>query len=381
MVQHAQTDDDIRNMGSVLVPLRPICAAEMLQKPAPKIPWLVEGIIPMHQVTMLSGQGSAGKSSLAMTLMAAISSGQNWLGREVERGAALGIFCEDADVVLHGRMERIQDACNYSHEDLAEMHVLSREANENLMITFANKWDRSGTLQPFFQQVKTIAQQLDTRLIVLDNLYNIFGGDENDRPHAFRTINALKELARDCNSAVLLCAHPSRSGMADNSGMAGVTAWHDSVRARYYLRHDEDYEGDKQRMVLECKKNNYGPEPDAIRLKKEYGIPVPVDPLGLETGMTGQIIKNNIRRVFVEAFKRWDDLGLGNLSMKSRAANYAPKALYDYQVGHKYEVHKLTQAMHKLIQDGVLIVTPQTDKYGREFDALALTATEIKDDE
>jgi RecA-family ATPase len=75
-------------------------------------------------------------------------------------------------------------------------------------------------------------------------------------------IGLLRGLAIAADAAVIVCAHPSLTGINSGSGLSGSTAWHNSVRARAYLRHiktDDGIELDETLRQLEFMKSNYGP--------------------------------------------------------------------------------------------------------------------------
>ena len=66
---------------------------------------------------------------------------------------------------------------------------------------------------------------LRPRLLILDNLADIFGGDENARDLARQFVSLIRGLAIDLDCTVLMLSHPSLSGMASGRGASGSTAW------------------------------------------------------------------------------------------------------------------------------------------------------------
>ena len=64
-------DDD-----AVPEPLKIIDPTAWQNQPVPERQWLVPGLIPLHNVTLLAGDGGLGKSILAMQLMAACALGE-----------------------------------------------------------------------------------------------------------------------------------------------------------------------------------------------------------------------------------------------------------------------------------------------------------------
>jgi RecA-family ATPase len=87
-------------------------------------------------------------------------------------------------------------------------------------------------------------------------------------------ITILRGLALDASTTVVATSHPSLTGINSDSGLSGSTAWHNSVRARMYLKSADEVDDPKLR-VLVVKKNNYGPEEETILLRWRNGVYVP----------------------------------------------------------------------------------------------------------
>jgi RecA-family ATPase len=77
---------------------------------------------------------------------------------------------------------------------------------------------------------------------------------------------------------LILNAHPSLTGINSGSGLSGSTGWHNSVRARMYLKPAETEKGDEPDQdlrELQFLKNNYGPKAQKILLRWQKGMFVP----------------------------------------------------------------------------------------------------------
>ena len=73
-------------------------------QPIPERRWLVADLIPMQNVTMLSGDGGVGKSIVALQLMVACAIEHRWLGQQTRPCKVFGLFCEDDADELHRRL-------------------------------------------------------------------------------------------------------------------------------------------------------------------------------------------------------------------------------------------------------------------------------------
>lgn len=125
------------------------------------------------------------------------------------------------------------------------------------------------------------------------------------------------------DGAVLLCAHPSRSGLATGEGDGGSTAWSNSVRSRlFFARPDGDGAdaANPDARVLTRKKANYAARGDEIRLTWRTGVFVPEGESA--EGVLASIEKRNAETAFLDALDRATAVGR-NLSDSKNAGNYA----------------------------------------------------------
>ena len=114
---------------------------------------------------------------------------------------------------------------------------------------------------PEFQQllgeIEQKALEIGARLVILDNVAQMFGGEGNGRAEVTAFINAANGMARMVNAAVLLLGHPPKSG-ADYSGS---TAWHAAVRCMWNLSRveEKDEPNGAGTLILAGSKANYSP--------------------------------------------------------------------------------------------------------------------------
>jgi RecA-family ATPase len=241
-----------------------------LTKPLVPRQWLVPDLIPMFNVTLLSGEGAIGKSLLAMQLSAAtVMLGMQWIGLKVQHGSVLYLSCEEEEDEGNNRFEDIAKNLGVTRERLAEagLHFLPRVGEDTILA----EPNRFGVLKPtpLYEAIKLDVIKIKPKLIVIDTTADTFAGEERNRAQTRQYITLLRALAIAGQSAVLLLAHPSLEGIRSESGLSGSTGWHNSVRGRMYFRPHEEITALR---VLECKKNNYGPVTASVSLRWSDGV-------------------------------------------------------------------------------------------------------------
>jgi RecA-family ATPase len=196
---------------------------------------------------------------------------KDWIGTLPEQGPVLYMSCEEDDAEVCRRMEDVARHFGSTRQEMVErgLGFLSFAGRDAVLA----QPDRAGIMRPtpLFEQVRREASRLRPKLIVFDNLADIFGGKEIDRAQSRQFITLLRGLAIQAESAVVISAHPSLTGISTDTGLSGSTSWHASVRARLYFKPAVDVE-DSELRVLEVRKNNYGPKGEKILLRWRDGV-------------------------------------------------------------------------------------------------------------
>lgn len=273
---------------------------------APPRRWIVKEWIPRGVVTALYGDGGVGKSLLAQQLMSSVALALPWCGMDVAPGRALGIMCEDDDDELHRRQEGINRALNVEMENLENLRLVSRVGEDNLIMVFPQRTG-AGELTAFFEQLDATCAVFRPDLLVMDTIADFFGGNEIDRSQVRQFVqNACGRLARKHQAGVVLCGHPSSSGIATGSGSGGSTAWSNTVRSRLYFARPpakDGEEADPDARVLSRMKANYAPREAEITLKYDGGIFALRDP---SAAFSSSIEWPQIDEIFDEIARGWD---------------------------------------------------------------------------
>jgi RecA-family ATPase len=326
----------------------------------PEREWAVLDRFPLRNVSLLSGEGSVGKSILLLQLGVAHVLGKDWLRTLPEPGAVVYLNAEDEEDELHRRLRTIAEHYGATLADLKDhLHIVPL-AGQDAVLGYP---DRAGQIKatPLFQRLKEAVCDIRPKMIGLDTGADIFGGNEIDRSQTRQFIGLLRQLAIAGNAGVIVCTHPSLTGINSGSGLSGSTAWHNSVRARAYLtaaRTDEGDEPDPELRQIEFLKNNYGPKAERMLLRWQAGVFIPKPGAG---SLERAAAEAKADTLFLDLLARFNSQGRDVNDRKGHA--YAP-ALFAHEPESKTARLKkdaLADAMRRLFAANRIRV----EAYGR----------------
>lgn len=329
------------------------CASELEGKDVPPRQWLVDDLIPQRVVTSLYGDGGTGKSLLALQLAVAVATGRRWLGRPTISGSVVFLTAEDDEDELHRRLAAIVAQQQVGFSDLDRL-IFRSLAGEDALLAVADG-GRSGVIVPsdLHDEVDKVLSEEKPALLVLDTLADLFPGNENDRAQVTQFVGILIGLAIRHNCAVLLLAHPSRSGMSSGGGDGGSTAWNGKVRSRLYLERVliDGEEPDTNARKLTNKKANLGPTGIEISMKWQDGAFVPE----AQEAELDRMAKNaRAERVFLKLLRLFNTQG--RRVNHAGAASYAPKLFSEHPDCEGMTKRVLKAAMESMLADGRLVI-------------------------
>ena len=300
--------------------LRLINPVQWRDEAVPEREWIVRDMIPAKTVTLLSGDGAAGKTTLALQLATARALGRDWIGTVPTAGRTLFLSAEDDAEELHRRLDAIREHYGATFDDMADIQLIDL-VGENAVL---GEISRTGIIQPtpLFDAVVSIIEKAQTDLVVIDALADAFVGDENNRGQARQFVGLLKKPAREYGCAFLCLAHPSLSGMSTGTGTSGSTAWNNSVRSRLYFESAKASDGsdpDPDLRSLSVRKANYGPKGGPIMVRWKAGAYVPE---GGTSSLDRMALKLKAEATFLELLRQLNAQGQ-DVSAK-RGPTYAP---------------------------------------------------------
>lgn len=210
-----------------------------LPKVPPAVPFVFPGWLPANVVTLFSAHGGAGKSFISLYVAICIALGRDpfRVGEAVTRKRVVLYSAEDDLIALQGRLRRY---LNYLRIDEGALDgwllILDATACDNVLF----KAERVGfATTARFEWLAVTVQNYQAELLIFDNASDALDANENDRAAVRQFISALRRL----KTTVLLLSHvDAASSMAkprDAKGYSGSTAWHNSVRSRWFLTRDE----------------------------------------------------------------------------------------------------------------------------------------------
>ena len=248
-------------------------------QPTPRA-WFMADWIPSGTTTVFYGDGGTGKSLVAQQLATAAAAGVPFLGHPLKVGPVFCLFCEDDEGELQRRQVDINAALGVAMTGLDDLHIMPAVGEDNLLMTF----DRQDVGSPteFGERFAAMAEGSEPVLIIIDTAADTFGGDEIRKSHVRQFIGWCNGLALRTGAAVVLLAHPSRSGMSTGHGASGNTAWVNSARSHLYLTRPDETGGDDTRdhaeRVLTRLKSNYSAKGEKMHLAWAAGAFVLTDP-------------------------------------------------------------------------------------------------------
>lgn len=333
-------------------------------KPKPR-QWIVHGLIPDKAVTLFSGNGGIGKSTVMFQLAAACASGRKWLGRDVMLRRAAYLSAEDDKDELHRRLDVINTRHDVDHADYEDQLIMWDKSGSAMPFLYRGNegWEES----PFFCLLANAVVDLGIGLLVVDSMYNFFGGNELSRTDATAFMDCLQKLALEAKCAIVVLWHPSASGLESGTGTSGSTAFRNRARQMLYMTglKDEEAEEDPDGRLLRVVKSNYGPSGYDVRLRYEDGYVVAEEER--KSGLLGQIEQDAKAKFHKETFLSCLDVthqqGRPPTDSKN-TSRYAPRMFASMPEGRGVSKRNFERAMEELFSDQEIVVGTYETKDG-----------------
>jgi hypothetical protein len=320
-------------------------------KEPPPRRWAVRNWVGFDQITLMPGDAGIGKTLLAQQIGACLALKRDFID---EIPAALPVLfwgCEDDGDEFHRRQVRIAQYLDVPLRGFKNLHIVPRVGLDNTLVSSEFGHAMPTPLMHILQEQ---AFDLQADVVILDNVAQLFGINENDRHEVTASMNAL--LGALPGRAILLLAHPSRMVGSEFSGSG---AWEAVARTRLYLGSklpgekpaglDDEPEDDVR--YLAKRKANYSAR-DWRRFTYRAGVLVP-DPATEPAGMLSVIRKDAAERAVIEGLRRLGAMGLDATDAQG-TQRYLPAMLVSYKLAEGCTKSELADAMRRLMTEGRL---------------------------
>ncbi len=235
-------------------------AVELQPEP---IQWLWQSWIAMGKLHILAGAPGQGKTTIALSFAASVSSGGTWPDKsESPKGKILIWSGEDdaADTLLPRLLASGADPSN---------------------IYFVQGAQRGGKLEPFdpakdMEKLQGKAKELgDVKLIIVDPIVSAVTGDSHKNTEVRRGLQPLVDLGQNLNAAILGISHFSKGGQGSDPAQRVVGSIAFTAVARVVLVAAKVKSEDGQdRKVLARGKSNSGPDDGGFEFELAQSEPI-----------------------------------------------------------------------------------------------------------
>ncbi len=325
-------------------------------EPVPEREWAVPDRYPLRQAALFSGEGAVGKSIVQLHLSVAHVLGRDWLGTMPTPGPALYVDAEDDEKELHRRLAAILDHYHVSFADVVAggLHLMS-VAGQDAVLAAAT---RSGKIEPtaLYRRLFQAVGDLKPKMIGLASSANVYAGSEIDRGQVQQFVSLLTRLGVVADGSVVLISHPSLTGINTDTGLSGSTAWHNSMRARSYMKSVKPEEGqqpDTDLREISFKKNNYGPVSASIVLRYQNGLFLPMPGV---SSLDRAAREEKAADIFLQLLRRFNEQNQ-DVSATS-GTNFAPAVFARHPDASGLQSKDFRQAMQRLLDAKKIRIEP-----------------------
>lgn len=162
-----------------------------------KRPYVVEGLLKRGEKMRLTGAAKVGKTFLLTELALAISRGKEWLGYPCMQGKVLYINTELHRDSFHERLDNMEVALGIEGDDGNRLDA----------------WHVRGCAKPLSELLMTMKKYFkpgDYDVVIIDPIYKVLEGDENNAMQMGEACNNLDKLAEYLQCAIVYSHHHSK---------------------------------------------------------------------------------------------------------------------------------------------------------------------------
>jgi hypothetical protein len=324
-------------------------------EPNPRI-WHLPDWMPGDDVTGFWADGGTGKTNIGMQMGYCTASCMPFLGMPIRAGGAIYFTAEEHNDEFDFRAHQIANGIIVPEEATRHPFEVVSGAGEDALLC---RFSKVGVLEPtpLWRELVERIGDLKCAFVGIDPAADVYGGNEIDRAQVRAFINMLRKPAIEHKCAILLAGHASVDGLKTGRGYSGSTAWHNSVRARWYFQvptaGEDDEEPNTDLRELSLRKTNRGKAGQRLLLQWHdgwFGL------CGSDAGRSDQEAQTRDR--FLTLLARFQSEGRGRVS-PNKGPTYAPACFEQHPNGKPFKSRQYHAAMDALLASGQLRVVTE----------------------
>ena len=247
--------------------------------------WLIRGWLPANTVTLFTGDSGAGQSWLTLQVVSQVACGFNnaFLDPEFKMPSKAKneskhiVFAtyEDEPAEIQRRLQALASSFGWikdslktikKHLLLVDMRGVGSVWGPGIGKHIAN----TGDILFAGEAIRTICEERNAKLLIMDPLSSAFGGNANDPTAVHDFLSSFRGWGDAAKCATLLVGHLPKSAEGKAAGLSGSTAWEASARSMWML--SKQNAGDSKDWALLHTKSNDAPlQKEKPLVKSPYG--------------------------------------------------------------------------------------------------------------
>jgi RecA-family ATPase len=184
--------------------------SEALLDPPPLADVLIDGILRKGHKMLISGPSKAGKSFFLMELAVALANGDTWIGFPCRKSRVLYVNFEIDEASCINRFIEIRKAV-FERRNIRYDHM------DDLLV-----WNLRGYAMKLGDLVPKLvarAKDLNLDVILVDPIYKVISGDENNASDMSAFCNEFDRIATLLKCSVIYCHHHSKGSQGFKKAM------------------------------------------------------------------------------------------------------------------------------------------------------------------
>jgi RecA-family ATPase len=184
--------------------------SEALKDPPPLADVLIDGILRKGHKMLISGPSKAGKSFFLMELAVALANGDTWIGFPCRESRVLYVNFEIDEASCINRFIEIRKAV-FERRNIRYDHM------DDLLV-----WNLRGYAMKLGDLVPKLvarAKDLNLDVILVDPIYKVISGDENNASDMSAFCNEFDRIATLLKCSVIYCHHHSKGSQGFKKAM------------------------------------------------------------------------------------------------------------------------------------------------------------------